>query len=67
MEDIFKHLGIILQEQLQEWPAASEAFRNLEKVETRVLSSSGLSLQHNPARIISTTASRDSVPFMLSM
>lgn len=56
MEDIFKHLGIILQEQLQEWPAASEAFNNLEKVETRVLSSSGLALQHNPARIISTTA-----------
>ncbi len=56
MEDIFKHLGIILQEQLQEWPAAREAFNNLEKVETRVLSSSGLALQHNPARIISTTA-----------
>ncbi len=56
MEDIFKHLGIILQEQLQEWPAANEAFQNLEKVETRVLSSSGLALQHNPARIKSTTA-----------
>lgn len=56
MEDIFKHLGTILQEQLQEWPAAREAFNNLEKVETRVLSSSGLALQHNPARIISTTA-----------
>ena len=56
MEDIFKHLDTILQEQLQEWPAARQAFQNLEKVETRVLSSSGLALQHNPARIKSTTA-----------
>ena len=56
MEDIFKHLDTILEEQLQEWPAAREAFRNLEQVQTRVLSSSGLSLQHNPARIKSTTA-----------
>lgn len=56
MEDIFKHLGQCLEEQLQEWPAAREAFKNLEKVQTRVLSSSGLALQHNPARIISTTA-----------
>ena len=56
MEDIFKHLGECLEEQLQEWPAAREAFNNLEKVQTRILSSSGLALQHNPARIISTTA-----------
>ena len=56
MEDIFKHLGQCLEEQLKEWPAAREAFRNLEKVQTRVLSSSGLALQHNPARILSTTA-----------
>ena len=56
MDDIFKHLGECLEEQLQEWPAAREAFNNLEKVQTRVLSSSGLALQHNPARIISTTA-----------
>ena len=56
MEDIFKHLGTCLEEQLQEWPAAREAFNNLEKVQTRILSSSGLALQHNPARIISTTA-----------
>ena len=56
MDDIFKHLGECLEQQLQEWPAAREAFSNLEKVQTRVLSSSGLALQHNPARIISTTA-----------
>ena len=56
MEDIFKRLGACLEEQLQEWPAAKEAFSNLEKVQTRVLSSSGLALQHNPARIKSTTA-----------
>ena len=56
MEDIFKHLGACLEEQLAAWPAAKDAFTNLEQVQTRVLSSSGLALQHNPARIISTTA-----------
>jgi SpoIID/LytB domain protein len=56
MEDIFKHLDICLEQQLNVWPAAREAFSNLEQVQTRVLSSSGLALQHNPARIISTTA-----------
>ena len=56
MEDIFKHLDQCLQEQLAVWPAAKQAFDNLEQVQTRVLSSSGLALQHNPARIISTTA-----------
>ena len=56
MEDIFKNLGQCLEQQLQVWPAAREAFSNLENVQTRVLSSSGLALQHNPARIISTTA-----------
>ncbi len=56
MEDIFKHLDQCLQEQLAAWPAAKQAFDNLEQVQTRVLSSSGLALQHNPARIISTTA-----------
>ncbi len=56
MEDIFSHLDRCLNEQLQVWPAARERFANLEQVQTRVLSSSGLALQHNPARIISTTA-----------
>ncbi len=56
MEDIFKHLGQCLEQQLAVWPAAKQAFDNLEQVQTRVLSSSGLALQHNPARIISTTA-----------
>ena len=56
MEDLFKHLGQCLEQQLQVWPAAKQAFDNLEQVQTRVLSSSGLALQHNPARIISTTA-----------
>ena len=56
MEEIFKHLGQCLEEQLAVWPAAKQAFDNLEQVQTRVLSSSGLALQHNPARIISTTA-----------
>ena len=56
MEEIFRHLGQCLEQQLQVWPAAKQAFDNLEQVQTRVLSSSGLALQHNPARIISTTA-----------
>ena len=56
MEEIFRHLGQCLEQQLQVWPAAKETFSNLEQVQTRVLSSSGLALQHNPARIISTTA-----------
>ena len=56
MEDIFKHLDQCLEQQLTVWPAAKQAFSNLEQVQTRVLSSSGLALQHNPARIISTTA-----------
>ena len=56
MENIFKHLDICLEQQLSVWPAAREAFNNLEKVQTRILSSSGLALQHNPARILSTTA-----------
>lgn len=56
MDNLFKHLDICLSEQLSEWPMAREAFHNLESVETRILSSSGLALQHNPARIISTTA-----------
>ena len=56
MDNFFKHLDICLEQQLNVWPAAREAFSNLEQVQTRVLSSSGLALQHNPARIISTTA-----------
>ena len=56
MEQIFKHLDTCLEQQLEQWPAAKEAFTNLESVQTRVLSSSGLALQHNPARIVSTTA-----------
>ena len=56
MEEIFKHLVDCLEQQLAVWPAAEQAFDNLEQVQTRVLSSSGLALQHNPARIISTTA-----------
>ena len=55
-ESIFRHLDACLEQQLSVWPAAREAFANLEKVQTRVLSSSGLALQHNPARILSTTA-----------
>lgn len=56
MEDPLKNLGKCLEEQLETWPAARKAFQDLENVRTRRLSSSGLSLQFNPARIVSTAA-----------
>ena len=40
MDNIFKHLDVCLEQQLNVWPAAREAFSNLEQVQTRVLSSS---------------------------
>ena len=56
MDDIIKNLKRCLNEQLKEWPFARDAFKRLSRVQTRVISSSGLALQHNPARINSTTA-----------
>lgn len=56
MDSIFKHLDRYLERQLETWPAARQAFQNLELVQTRTLSSSGLAVQYNPSRIGSTTA-----------
>ena len=56
MDSIFQHLDECLKHQLEAWPAAREAFRNLETARTRILSSSGLAIQFNPSRIGSTTA-----------
>ncbi len=53
---IFGHLKEILRKQLEVWPAARESFARLENVLIRRLSTSGLSLQFNPARIVSTAA-----------
>lgn len=54
--NIFCHLKDILRDQLEVWPAAKESFQRLEDVQIRKLSASGLSLQYNPARMVSTAA-----------
>lgn len=59
MENILKNLDRHLEEQLDRWPSCRKAFNNLRRIKTRVISSSGLRLQFNPARIISTTAGID--------
>jgi len=55
-QNVFCRLNEILQDQLEVWPAARESFARLENVRIRKLSTSGLSLQYNPARIVSTAA-----------
>lgn len=50
-----------INDQLSVWPAVSAAFRDLKSAELRNLRVYGLDvvLQHNPSRIVSTTASID--------
>jgi SpoIID/LytB domain protein len=50
-----------ISDQLSIWPAVSSAFRDLKSAQVRSLDVCGLTvtLQHNPARITSTTASID--------
>ena len=50
-----------INDQLSIWPAVSTAFRDLKSAQIRYLDVCGLTvtLQHNPARIASTTASID--------
>ena len=50
-----------INDQLSIWPAVSSAFRDLKSAHIRYLDVCGLTvtLQHNPARITSTTASID--------
>ena len=50
-----------ISDQLSIWPAVSSAFRDLKSAQIRNLDVCGLkvTLQHNPARIASTTASID--------
>lgn len=50
-----------INDQLSIWPAVSSAFRDLKSVQVRNLDVCGLrvTLQHNPARIVSTKASID--------
>ncbi len=60
MDEILSHLSECIEKQLAGWPEARAAFDALDQVKTRVLSSSGITLQFNPARIGSTTAKIDS-------
>ena len=54
-----------LKLQLESWPEARQSFETLEKVQIRKISSSGLTLQFNPARIGSTTAKIDAASVSL--
>ena len=60
MSHIPSDLSSFLHEQLGSWKEAEESYAALERIRTRVLSSSGLALQFNPSRIISTAAKIDS-------
>jgi len=53
------NLPLCLERQLALWPQAAQRYRDLSNVRTRRLSSLGLCLQYNPARIVSTGASLD--------
>lgn len=57
--DPIRHLSDCLRVQLEAWPEAKRAFQALDSVRTRIISSSGITLQFNPARIGSTTAKID--------
>lgn len=56
MKQILSNLGECLKRQLAVWPKAEQAFQNLSTVKSRTISSSGLKLQFNPSRIVSTAA-----------
>ena len=48
-------------DQLSRWPLACENFRMLKSVQTRTMTVGGLEVvvQHNPARVVSSTAKTD--------
>ncbi len=58
---INKDLDKFVKDQLSVWHLANKNFRALKAIETRTLNIRGLELilQHNPARIISSTANAD--------
>ena len=56
MDDILLHLDDCLTRQLDSWPEVKKRFEDLQLIKTRTISSSGLKLQFNPARIVSTAA-----------
>ena len=51
-------LGDFFDRQLSQWPSAAERYAALDGVEIRELGN-GITLQHNPARAVSTTAKID--------
>lgn len=55
-DNIFSHLSEIQRDQLAVWPDAAARFRQLESVQTRQIEGSQVTLQFNPARIVSTAA-----------
>ncbi len=59
MDSILSELKKCLAQQLESWPEAKNNYEKLKNIRYRQLSSSGLSLQFNPARKISTSATVD--------
>ena len=55
----WQELEQFFERQLNAWPDAAERYRGLEKNNQRCLTN-GLKLQHNPSRIVSTSAKVDS-------
>ena len=55
-DNIFSRLTEIQRDQLAVWPDAAARFRQLESVQTRQIEGSNITLQFNPARIVSTAA-----------
>lgn len=57
--ELLANLDYYLKRQLEVWPEARERYDKLQDIQTRQIASSGLSLQYNPSRIVSTGARID--------
>ena len=56
MKQILNNLTDFLKKEREVWQKADKAFQDLNSVKSRTISSSGLRLQFNPSRIVSTAA-----------
>lgn len=56
MKQILNNLTDFLKKECEVWQKADKAFQDLNSVKSRTISSSGLRLQFNPSRIVSTAA-----------
>lgn len=56
MKQILNNLADFLKKEREVWQKADKAFQDLNSVKSRTISSSGLRLQFNPSRIVSTAA-----------